>query len=589
MVDTNELAGLSGPERAELAHFPPIFPELEDLHEATYRILERIGGREIEQELVSLARIGGRPIEPTAYLPERYATNRLAISELDEEARMHVAQLMERAGMEVDSGHPLGVFGILRGSDLSLDPVLLISHTDTVPNGDMYDGTTGVIAAVKVVEAIQAEDIKPKRTIIVGDITGEESAGYNTATFGSRSLFHGLDDKSLDSRKAGGLSIREALGADDAQTAQYPIFGPKGDIAPTPHAVIELHVEQGDLLAGSGIDLGVVEVIAGPRRFKVEIGETAIPPDSGAYAKEKYFKLRVGGQAAHSGTTPMGEEYRADGLAETARCLLPLINQYLFRDGGLSIGDVQIDGQAMNKVPGITETMIKMSGQSEYEIATILSDLKAIIDERNRWHEYPGNSKFDGGPLTLEEIEHSAAGAFFSPIDSLVRYKAAFELIDGVKKAATAQGSRGVVGTVGTFNVLRDGRLALDLDVRGTETESRTATLAAIDQYGQFLQRFARVKFNELAGGHDPVSLDSNLVRLAVDVIKKFDIGTCRVMPSAAGHDARNSAEADIPTVMIFCPSRNEGKAHHPDAYSTPEDLENGARALAALTAELCL
>ena len=56
---------------------------------------------------------------------------------------------------------------------------------------------------------------------------------------------------------------------------------------------------------------------------------------------------------------------------------------------------------------------------------------------------------------------------------------------------------------------------------------------------------------------------------------------------SAAGHDTQNVAAIGIPSVMIFIPSRNGGISHDPTEYSTPEDLENGAKVLAAIVYRL--
>ena len=55
------------------------------------------------------------------------------------------------------------------------------------------------------------------------------------------------------------------------------------------------------------------------------------------------------------------------------------------------------------------------------------------------------------------------------------------------------------------------------------------------------------------------------------------------------GHEAQNAAKAGHPTVMIFCQSNAGGIAHHPDAYTHPENLEKGVRALAALTMRLAV
>ena len=96
------------------------------------------------------------------------------------------------------------------------------------------------------------------------------------------------------------------------------------------------------------------------------------------------------------------------------------------------------------------------------------------------------------------------------------------------------------------------------------------------------------VDFGEpLAGSGDPVVLDSSLVGMAKSTIDEFSLGSSTVMFSAAGHDAQNAAKAGIPTVMIFTQSNNGGIAHHPDAYTDPQNLQQGVRALTALMLKL--
>ena len=73
----------------------------------------------------------------------------------------------------------------------------------------------------------------------------------------------------------------------------------------------------------------------------------------------------------------------------------------------------------------------------------------------------------------------------------------------------------------------------------------------------------------------------------AESAIVQHHIGRCVRMFSSAGHDAMNAAQAGIDTAMIFIPSGNGGAAHTPDEYTPPDDLERGARALAALTYKL--
>jgi acetylornithine deacetylase/succinyl-diaminopimelate desuccinylase-like protein len=139
-------------------------------------VLSHIHGAALEQDIIELASIGGRQIDPTPELPVRFASNRLALSEADAEGREHAQTLMEQAGMRVDIGHPLALVGTHEGSDPDLAPIDIISHIDTVPNGDMYDGVLGVLGGVAVVKALNASGVTLRRTVRVLSLTGEESS-----------------------------------------------------------------------------------------------------------------------------------------------------------------------------------------------------------------------------------------------------------------------------------------------------------------------------------------------------------------------------------------------------------------------------
>jgi len=97
------------------------------------------------------------------------------------------------------------------------------------------------------------------------------------------------------------------------------------------------------------------------------------------------------------------------------------------------------------------------------------------------------------------------------------------------------------------------------------------------------------IEYREIEGGGDPVAMNKELVDLAEAVIVENKIGSVIRTNSPAGHDAQNFARAGHPTVMMFIPSRNGGIAHTPEEYSSPEDLQKGAQALAGLVYNLAM
>ena len=551
----------------------------------TADVLPRITGQDIEQRLLQLAEFGGRKIPGTPEQPTRYATNRLALSPEDHAARTQIiVPQMKEAGATKIISHPFGIIGKFEGTDPNLAPIVLLSHTDTVPNGDMYDGVYGVEAAIAATKAMTEAGEKPKRTVLVISLTGEESAGFGMALFGSRAMFQGLTDAELDSRSArqGAKSIRETLleqGVDIA-TVQQPIFG-EGKPFQTPYAVLELHVDQSGDLERKGVDVGVVEAIAAPVRHRVVIGNP-LEVDHTTYPSTRYLKLDVAGKADHSGATPMGPQ-RADGLVATADALIDLLTFH----PNISIGDIAIPGQAINKIPGQTTTTLRITGNSRQETDELIRFLETEIEAQNNLYAQ-STTAFGPSPISLEEVDSSQVTTnFYHPADIDPAQVATLAFIKDVCDAAEDAGE-GSVGTIGTIRIDK-GQFVLEVDVRGTNKRARDKAMEAIRASADSLtkQDIPVNMGNPLPGsGEDPVTLDRYLVDLAEDTIKNLYLARYTVCTSAAGHDAQNAQRADAPTVMLFVPSRN-GIAHNPEAYTSPEHLEKGAKALAAVMLRL--
>ncbi len=548
-------------------------------------VISRISGATIERGLIDLAQIGGTPIDATPEQAERYAPNRLALTAADHAGRQHIYGLMQEAGLQPNELHPLALVGALTGADPSLAPVTILSHYDTVPAADMYDGVLGVIGGITVLRAIQDSDIQPRRGIQVLALTGEESSRFKFALFGSRAVFSGLADEELLAADSDGTRIMDELDDDEIVAVQTPLFGEEPWELPVPHAAIELHVEQGSRLQELACDLGVVEAIAAPMRHMVSIGDVAVAAEASPLPHRQYLELVVQGRSDHSGATPMGSEHRADGLLETAKVLAP------FLDGQenletLSVEGVAIHEAALNKVPGLTRTRLRIDGMSEREIAKAKARLQAHIQATNDTHaEQP--LALGSRPLSLIELPPEADEFMLDAAEMRRRYKTAFEFITAVNVAAEAQSQHHVVGTVGTFEKTEDGQIILGLDVRGIDTATRELALEHIQACVDQLQQRTPIQLSDpLPGSGEPVVMDQDLVRIAREVIDEHALGDATTLFSAAGHDAQNAARAGIPTVMLFCPSR-DGIAHNPDAYTSPDQLERGVKALAALALRL--
>lgn len=546
-------------------------------------VLKDINGATVEQRLMDLAQIGGS-IEK---ISERVPVSRLAFSEEDKRARVFLNKQMVEAGMSVTE-YPFGLVGTYAGEDNprqdSPKPsIMLMSHFDSVPNGGAYDGAVGVISAIEVVKVINEQGLRFSRPIQVLALTGEESSRYQIALLGSKMAFDGLTEDELQSKRPGDLTLAESLKkwGVDPQSITKPTLHPK-DIA----AVIELHIEQNDRLAEQNVDLGIVEAISAPDRREFIIGGP-LSPDRSKYKNAQYLHISVAGKADHSGATPMGKESRADGLVPLADIL---ISAGVLQDQNpgikLSVGDVKVEGQALNKIPGKTSCTIKIGGGKE-EVQAMIDRLKKQIDKRNTYYEQ-GDSAYSEDPIEISVSDtYDGDDNFYRPQEILPSQELSGQVIKAVNTVANNFGKDNIVGTVGTYNI-KDGQIVLGVDIRGTNEDSISTVWETVqEKLGRMNKDKTPYSLKKLPASAGPAQMDPKLMGLLEQVIKDHKIGSYQRTTSPAGQDSQVTARRGIPTEMIFIPSRNGGVSHIPEEYSTPDDLGKGAKALAALTIRL--
>ena len=196
------------------------------------------------------------------------AQHRAAYSPEEDAAHELAAGWMREAGLEVSRDGAGNLFGS-RGAAL----VWAGSHLDSVPTAGRFDGALGVVAAIEAASRL------PDAPLAVVAFRAEES-------------------------------------------------GPMGSkkIESTPDAYLEVHIEQGPVLAKLGEPLGVVTAIAGQARG---------------------FRA-FGGRADHAGTTPM--DARADALVMAAKFILHVRESA--REGTVAtVGAIECEPNATNVVP----------------------------------------------------------------------------------------------------------------------------------------------------------------------------------------------------------------------------------------------
>ena len=165
---------------------------------------------------------------------------RLALTEEDRVGRDLVVSWMKDLGLEISIdaiGNVVGTWNVGTGK-----PVMTGSHIDTVRTGGVYDGNYGVIAGLEVIQTCQESGLTPSRPLAVAFFTDEEGARFSPDMLGS--LVY-----------AGGLNLEEALdivGIDGKRVGdELKNIGYAGSTpcpGESPHAFVEIHIEQGPVL-----------------------------------------------------------------------------------------------------------------------------------------------------------------------------------------------------------------------------------------------------------------------------------------------------------------------------------------------------
>lgn len=273
--------------------------------------------------------------------------NRLAYTDADLEGREYVAGLMREAGLQVRVDAAGNIIGRREGGEPGLPPLLAGSHTDSVPEGGVYDGTVGVISAIEIAQALGERGVTLRHPLEVVVFQNEEEG-----LFGSRAMCGGLSEADLRLVSQSGKTVREGIafigGDPDNLGAARRV---RGEVA----AFVEYHIEQGPVLDGEGTDVGIVEGIVGVNRWEVT----------------------VTGFTNHAGTTPMNG--RKDALLAAAR-FIDAVNRVVTGAAGLQVGTVgrirALPG-APNVIPGLVTLSLDLRDLDTFRLEALYREIDA--------------------------------------------------------------------------------------------------------------------------------------------------------------------------------------------------------------------
>ncbi|HSC03179.1 MAG TPA: allantoate amidohydrolase [Solirubrobacteraceae bacterium] len=240
------------------------------------------------------------------------------------EAGETVRGWMEAAGLATRRDAIGNLIG--RVGDNDRRTLLIGSHLDTVRDAGRYDGMLGVLVAIACLERLRDQRCSLPYAVEVLAFADEEGVRFGTGYLGSSVVAGCFDTADLERRDDDGVLLADAVrgfggdpaGAAGARRDRTDLIG-----------YYEVHIEQGPVLEGDGVPLGVVTAIA---------GQTA-------------GRIVFTGQGGHAGTVPMG--LRRDALAAAAEFVTALEMLARNQDGVVAtVGHVEVEPGARNVIPG---------------------------------------------------------------------------------------------------------------------------------------------------------------------------------------------------------------------------------------------
>jgi N-carbamoyl-L-amino-acid hydrolase len=312
---------------------------------------------------------------------------RRAFDDVFTQGRVWLANEFQAAGLTVTIDAGGNLIGRIPGTKPSLGALVTGSHSDTVPAGGRFDGMLGLLAALEAAQCIQEQKISLLHPLEVVDFLAEEPSDFGLSCIGSRSWAGVLSESDLArTLPTSGLTLASAIDSvsGNSQQLQLPVRD-RNSIA----GYVELHIEQGLVLAERNAAIGVVTGIVGIRRYEVI----------------------VEGRADHAGTTPMS--LRRDALVGAAEFIRAVERLARSRaaDGPYlvaTIGKLSVEPNAANAVPGSAKMILETRSTDE----TTLTDF-----EQTLWQQFEGELLDRSLRHRVSQLSHTSP----TPCSSLIQ------------------------------------------------------------------------------------------------------------------------------------------------------------------------
>ena len=297
-------------------------------------------------------------------------TTRLFLSPATRDAHTLVGWWMRQAGLEVRVDGVGSLRGLRRAADSTASPhanpdddqtptLALFSHLDTVPNAGAFDGPLGVLLGLAALEELAGEDLPFHIELLA--FSEEEGVRFGFPFLSSLASVGRLTEADLGRTDAQGITVAEALrafGLDPADALTH------STLRPHTRAALEVHIEQGPVLEGEDLPLGIVDTVIGQSRLQ----------------------LTFTGAANHAGTTPM--PLRRDALVAAALWIAEVERFALgYTQLVATVGQIEAFPGAANVIPGEVRLSLDVRHPGDESrhaaVARLLTRAEALGNQRD--------------------------------------------------------------------------------------------------------------------------------------------------------------------------------------------------------------
>jgi N-carbamoyl-L-amino-acid hydrolase len=288
-------------------------------------------------------------------------------------------------GLTVEHDAAANTYMTMVGRDRNAPRVIIGSHLDSVPDGGNFDGAAGVVAGLIAIAALKSSNFRPVRDITVMAIRAEESVWFNTTYFGSRAALGRFPVEHLDAlrRFDTGRSLTEHLaesgGNADVLRTSNPYLNPSEILA-----YLEVHIEQGPVLDGGNLPVGIVTGIRGNHRR---------------------FAAKIYGEYSHCGGVPRA--YRRDSVVAACEFVHALDQLWAewerdHKDMAFTVGKLYTDParHAHTKIAGEVTFSLDLRSVDPHLLTQLERRVQEIATEIGECRQV----KIDLGPFTRAEV-----------------------------------------------------------------------------------------------------------------------------------------------------------------------------------------